>query len=569
MGVLRKWLNAIGLGGEGTARPTNLAGTPLADLPVPVIFLDRDGRVLAANPAADWLAATVGEGRVPALGALVAQALSASRAFVETVSAASQAGPRLYEALVIPASADEAMVLAKDVTLESNLRASLLESRQRYKDLVEISSDFAWEVGTDGRFVFVSPRGALGYMAEQLVGSSPADFVIEQPGLDGLLAFRAEHPVEEAELWMRRADGRLACLLASGSPLRDGQGRRIGARGVCRDITRDREREAALARANNRERLLNHIVRTIREVVDPADIPATAAESTARALAAEGCQIFRQHELAADPSGMVLAAQFGQTGDGFAELGKFGEDDLYLATNDGLSLLGVRTRHRGNVNGTILLWRHGGDLPWGEDERLLIEEVANQLGSAVEQIANHERIVMLSRTDSLTGLFNRRAFFEELSRRFSRLSRDRKLAALIYIDLDNFKQVNDRYGHQRGDEALIAVRDILLRHSRPADLVARLGGDEFAMWMEGTDEATTKRRCEAILEAAAALKQFSGSPDQPLSLSLGVAVHVPDRPETFHDLMARADAAMYAVKHAGKDSYRVAAPAVTTKLSAR
>jgi len=466
-------------------------------------------------------------------------------------------GPMLYDINVLPNTAGSVLMLAKDVTLESNLRATLVESRQRYKDLVDISTDFAWEVGDDGRFVFVSPRGALGYTADQLVGHQPADFLLEQGGGDSLLPFVSNGPVEEADVWMRRPDGTAACLLASSAPLLDADGMRRGARGVCREVTKERERDAALARANNRERLLNYIVRTIRDVVDPADILGIAAEATARALGAAGCQIFR-HEA----SQFIPAATFGKVSVASSALALLAQADTHEGVVESRQVLGSVTRHHHDINGSIVLWREVDDLPWGEDEREMLDDVANQIGIANEQIANHERILLLSRTDALTGLFNRRAFFEELARRFSRLARDKRPAALIYVDLDNFKLVNDVHGHKRGDEALVAVREILLTHSRPIDLVARLGGDEFAIWLEGADEEIAIRRCEAMIRASARLLEYSGNPEARLTMSMGVAVHDPAQAELLHDLLSRADGAMYAVKREGKGSFRLAKPPI-------
>ncbi len=553
--TVKKFLSAVGLlqGGHGAA--VTLSETALATFPAPVLLATPSGRVSAANGAAGALAAAVAEGSVPGVAASVSRALTSNRSQIEVVMVPGPAGAMLYELNVLPLQDGNALVLAKDVTLESNLRSALVESRQRYKDLVEISSDFAWEVGPEGTFVFVSPKGALGHSAEHLVGHAPAEFIVDQPGVDGLLPFRSDRPVEEAEVWMRRADGRVACLLASSSPLLDGEGRPRGARGVCRDITKERERDAALARANNRERLLTYIVRTIRDVVDPTDMLKTAAEATARALGGTGCQIFRYQD-----TGYVPAAVFGEVGDPAPVISAFTADDRFEGLVGGRLALGGVTRYRHDVNGGIVVWRDGDALPWGDDERLLLDDVGNQIGIANEQIANHERILTLSRTDGLTGLFNRRAFFEELSRRFSRLARDRKSASLIYVDLDNFKLVNDIHGHKRGDEALLAVREILLKHTRPIDLLARLGGDEFAVWLEGADERIAVGRCQQMLDASKALAHFSGTPDLPLTMSLGVAVHDPATPETLNDLLARADEAMYAVKRDGKCDFRLAGP---------
>jgi diguanylate cyclase (GGDEF)-like protein/PAS domain S-box-containing protein len=446
------------------------------------------------------------------------------------------------------------LLLAKDVTLERNLRSALFESRQRYKDLVEISSDFAWEVGADGSFAFVSPRGALGYPAEAMVGRRAEDFLVEQVGVDTPSPFVTEHAVEGAEVWMRHADGGLACVLAAAAPLLGPSGEWRGARGVCRDVTHERTRDAALARASNRERLLTYVVRTIRDVVDPADMLAAAAEATARAVGARGCQVLRAM---GGRDRLEVSAKFGKAGDTDFATAILAEHD-HLDEVGRHRVLGTMSRYRATVNGALLLWRDLDQPEWNDDERLLCDAVATQIGIAIEQMANHERILMLSRTDALTGLFNRRAFFEELQRRFLRLSRDRRFAALIYCDLDNFKLVNDAHGHQRGDEALLAVRDLLIGSTRPVDLVARLGGDEFAVWLEGADMAIATARCASIIEAGRALETYSGSPDMPLHLSLGVAVHDPARPESMEELLARADKAMYRAKRDGKGAWALA-----------
>ena len=144
------------------------------------------------------------------------------------------------------------------------------------------------------------------------------------------------------------------------------------------------------------------------------------------------------------------------------------------------------TNYRQRINGAISIWKPAGDNPWDDDHLLLISDIANQLGIANEQISNHERILALSGTDSMTGLLNRRAFYEEdLPRRISRLQHSRETAALYFVDMDNFKRVNDVRGHQAGDDAILLLRDILMEMLRPGDVIARLGGDEFAMWLDG------------------------------------------------------------------------------------
>jgi diguanylate cyclase (GGDEF)-like protein len=158
----------------------------------------------------------------------------------------------------------------------------------------------------------------------------------------------------------------------------------------------------------------------------------------------------------------------------------------------------------------------------------------------------------------LTGLLNRRGFSEEVTRRLGRLARAAQPACLIYIDLDNFKLVNDTYGHEAGDAALVALCRILRDSSRPGDVIARLGGDEFALWLDGIGDEAAARRAVALPATFRPLAGLSGDPARPLGVSLGLAVYDPARPESPAALLARADGAMYRVKQHGKGSFAIA-----------
>lgn len=542
----------------------------LATYPGPALMIGMDGAMEAMNIQGRALRTILASDHYAQAMEMCGRAV-AGQAVVEIVTLGGREHGQSLEITMLPTNDGAVLVLGRDITLERNLRVALVESRQRYKDLVEISSDFAWEIGTDGRFAFVSPKGALGHAADALVGQYPDDYVIATTEREGPLPFRTTEKVEDVEVWMRTITGEEACLMASASPLFGPRGDWIGSRGVCRDVTVERVREVALARANSRERLLTYIVRTIRDVVDPGDMLGAAAEATGRALGATGCRIYRRDPdgEGAAPDTMTLGAHWGvvaetsssQTADDLGAdkvMCQVMAEQQMEAVIDGWHVLGTISRYHNAVNGAVCLWRDPDCEAWSDDERLLISDVANQIGIANEQIANHDRIVKLSRTDGLTGQYNRRAFFEQLERRFQRLERDPKPAALIYLDLDNFKAVNDVHGHQAGDDVLLKVRDLLQHHTRPVDLVARLGGDEFAIWLEGADDRIAIGRAEKLLEAATALEAYSGSPDRPLHVSLGVAVYDPQRPESLAELLERADQAMYEVKRDGKAAYRVA-----------
>jgi diguanylate cyclase (GGDEF)-like protein len=161
-------------------------------------------------------------------------------------------------------------------------------------------------------------------------------------------------------------------------------------------------------------------------------------------------------------------------------------------------------------------------------------------------------------TDPLTGLLNRRTFLEEMARHAARLDRERQPGTLMFADLDNFKMVNDRAGHDAGDAVLRRAAALLRKTFRPTDLIARLGGDEFAIWMDGADHMTAAERAEHLREAAPnELADITG-PDLPkVTVSIGIASRDAADAEALESLMRRAGRAMYEVKHGGGGHWRV------------
>jgi len=538
--------------------------------PGPALLADRFGDIVAANAAATALVAALREGALPALAGRMARVATDGLPHSEEVEVPGTNGGQALEVSLIQHghTPDDVSVLllARDVTADRNLTQALIASRQLFKDLVTCSSDFAWETKADGTFSFVSPRGALGFTAHELSGKPARGLIDRQHPIGGLLPFESDLPVDSVELWVKRKDGKSACLLVSSVPVLDEDGHRLGARGVCRDITLARERDMALERARNRERLQNQLIDTIRNEVDPRRMLTVAAEAIAAAVAAAHCWVYLRGEdralkLAADYGGMegvpVESEIDAQIKDAKSNPGPY---ELAVAGTIGLTMPSVC---HDIVNGAICVSRAASE-PFNDDARLLLAGVADHLGIAIEQVLNLQKLERISRTDELTRLFNRRAFFEEVNRRHQHLRRMNRQGALLYVDLDNFKQVNDVHGHQRGDAALRVVADILRKGSRIADMQARLGGDEFALWLEEVDEAGAIAKARALLQASLLLRPLSGSPDRPLGFSVGIAVSALDRPETVQELVARADEAMYRAKRSGKGNFALTRPGEDT-----
>ena len=525
-----------------------------------VMITDRRGRVLEATEAAGPLCIGLDEDAPGLLGGLVARS-HGEGPLCEPITLGDGTP---YDLTVLPLGHGGALVIGRCSSVECSLRDALMDSRQRYKDFVECSSDFAWETDALGSFVFVSPRGALGFSASDLSGSNVRDQMHSRNDEAQPLPFLSPVPREGVHIWMRAADGAATLLDTACVPLYDVSGRWTGARGVCRDITAQWNRDRTLDKVLRRERLVNGLIDSIRDSTDHDELLGHAAKVTGEALGARTCVIYRPGEAAA----MTAVARHGEAPDE-ALAGSLGEaverlcDDTRVTalTLGGDEVMIVVTRHRRGVNSALLVVRAMGDEAWSEEDRGLMASVAGQLGVAIEQIAIHDSLIHQSLTDELTGLNNRRAFMENLRSRFGQAMRSGRSGALLYLDLDNFKQVNDVHGHQRGDEALKTLASILARLTRVNDVVARLGGDEFGLWLDevGQNDAVTK--AVELLEAGAVLEAFSGGPDNLLGISVGIAAFDPESGETLQQLLARADQAMYQAKKTGKASCAVAPPA--------
>lgn len=162
-----------------------------------------------------------------------------------------------------------------------------------------------------------------------------------------------------------------------------------------------------------------------------------------------------------------------------------------------------------------------------------------------------QRMQELATVDSLTGLVNRRAFFERTEEARALSARLRKPVALMMLDIDHFKRLNDRFGHATGDEALCVfaqtVRSVLREH----DIVGRLGGEEFALAMPGTDLAGALQAAERVRMAVAEAPVLTDGNQYTMTVSVGVVLVGPGEP--INSALARADNALYAAKTAGRN----------------
>jgi diguanylate cyclase (GGDEF)-like protein len=157
----------------------------------------------------------------------------------------------------------------------------------------------------------------------------------------------------------------------------------------------------------------------------------------------------------------------------------------------------------------------------------------------------------LAITDGLSGLYNHRHFQECWERELRRAQRDEKPVSLLMLDLDLFKDYNDRYGHTAGDEAIRDIADGLRRGLRSTDLAFRYGGEELAAILPGCDKAAAIQLAEAVCVALRERPRSAERP-RPLTVSVGVATF-PGDGTTAREILDRADSALYLAKSEGRD----------------
>ncbi len=434
------------------------------------------------------------------------------------------------------------------------------------------------------RFVFANCATLLANGAstqEQLLGTSDFDLV-DHDIADGF--YRIEQRImEEAqarfdiEEYLCRPDQKKTWWLTTKIPLTGDDGEVIGLIGISRDITQRRREETIrsgqstllemIARSEKLETILNTLVLLVESQIE-------GLNASILLLDAEGQRLY----MGAAPNlpsaynalieGIAIGPMVGSCGSA-AWLGKpvVASDvltDEHWADYRGLAQqYGFRScwstpilTREGSVLGTFALYGCTPREPTAV-EMDLVAMATHIAGIAIERQRAEDRMHFMAHHDPLTGLPNRTYFKERMGQTLHQAKISRQHVVLAYVDLDNFKNINDSLGHGAGDELLRQIAGRMLEFTRAADLVVRLGGDEFVLVF-----ANQTRGDANILPR---LHKLRASLSQPMTIagttisatcSIGVSTF-PEDGETVDALLANADAAMYRAKQLGRDGLQV------------
>jgi diguanylate cyclase (GGDEF)-like protein len=216
------------------------------------------------------------------------------------------------------------------------------------------------------------------------------------------------------------------------------------------------------------------------------------------------------------------------------------------------ALIAVPLIARGRLKGALNIYRVGEDVRFTEEEFLLARRFGDAAALAIDNAHIRSRLEHQASTDALTGLYNHRTFHDRLREELMRASVEHDTVALVMLDLDDFKRVNDVYGHGIGDQLLLQVADILRSSVRTSDVVCRIGGEEFAIVLPSGDLWSAMGLAERV---AAELGKLEADAVGRLTFSTGVAVG-PEHAANPRELVACAEAAMMTAKTRGRGLIR-------------
>ncbi|MFK3737281.1 sensor domain-containing protein [Massilia sp. TN1-12] len=449
--------------------------------------------------------------------------------------------------------------ITRDCTEQRRAQEAQREQEQRFRHLIQGVTDYAiYMLDGDGHVVNwnAGAERAKGYKADEIVGRHFSVFYRAADRAAGLphaaLETARSNGRFEAEGWRVRKDGSEFWTSVVIDAVRGEDGELIGFAKITRDITERRRQELKVLEAKELAEKYSQQMASLSRFLDsvisniPASVLAQDCSGEVILLANQqaqrlfsGAQVDLAGKSVRDCLSPAVADYIERQ---VAGVGQDAELQAKESTVD--TPLGTRTLRSRSVRGTR---------PEGEGDYILTitEDVT-------EELAAYAQIHHMAQHDGLTDLPNRAFFHHRLEAAIAGDAASRSITAILCLDLDNFKNINDALGHAYGDKLLLALAQRLREHLREQDTLARLGGDEFAVVLPGL------RRLEEAKQAAQRLIDATGQPflidEHGLSVGLSVGIASTNSGSSAEELLRFGDMALYEAKRNGRNRYEVFRP---------
>ena len=459
----------------------------------------------------------------------------------------------------------------EDVTARKEQEEALRGSEERYRGVVESTSEGVWMLDLQNVTTFTNRRLAdiLGWEVDEMLGRSLFEFV--DPDDRRMLEHNAPRLrvalSDYHEFKLRRKDGSELWAGLAASPLTDGSGDHAGSLVVLSDITRRKQAEAqqaAVADLGQRALAGLGLQALLQDAVAVTADLLEVRYSSVLELLPDGEQLLLRAGAgweddvigtATVPAGHGSQAGFGLVAGVPVIVRDLAQDSRFTPSRLLLErgvVAGMNVPILAEARSYGVLSAHTTrPRDFNADETNFLQSVANVLGAAIERDAAEERTRYKALHDPLTGLPNRALFLDRLEHGLARSRRWPSVLAVLFLDLDRFKLINDSMGHDCGDQLLITVAERLAGAIRPGDTVARLGGDEFTILCDDLEDAD--QAVEIATRVAEAVERPLRLEDSEvvMTTSVGIAI-ASDSDQRPAQLLRDADAAMYRAKGGGK-----------------
>lgn len=431
--------------------------------------------------------------------------------------------------------------------------------------IIDLLIDMICVVDAGGRYVFVSAacEQLLGYTQEELLGRNMADFVFPEDRERTLAAaanvMRGQSHSHFENRYVRK-DGRIVHIMWSARWFEPDRIRLA----VARDITALKHAarvQSALYRiseaahtADGLFELYRDVHRIIADLLAADNFLVALYEASSQTLSFPYFVDARQRQPEPQPlstdtpiAKVILSGQALLTTPGAA--GAIPDKESAVA-GDCADWLGVPLISQQCVMGALVVQTYSGSGRYTEEDKDLLQFVSTQVAAAIERKQTETRLRHMANYDALTELPNRTLFYDRLDTALKRARRDREHLALLYLDLDGFKCVNDTFGHEVGDLLLREVGRRLMRCLQESDTVGRMGGDEFTVLLPNIHKPDNADIVVEKIRAAISDPFKLDGQTLTISASIGVAVY-PKQGRDGEQLFRHADASMYAAKRRG------------------